>query len=298
MERRKFLAQAGAALTATSIVRADHHGKKEQWPIIVFEKPFQLLPYDRMGEALAKIGVQGIEATIRNKGHILPANVEDEVPKMVKDLAKNGQKALIAATHISEATPETEKILRVLKANGIERYRMDYYKYDLKGDLLEQVRDFKKKAEELAALNKEIGIQGLYQQHSGARLLGGLCWDLALLMEGIDPKHLGIAFDLRHSRNDSGLSWRAALQVCRKHIQSIYVKDSLWGGERSDKLKNVPLDTGLVNQKIFDAAREGLPSMPLSLHMEWGKSNIYPKDQVMDAFKNVERDLKTLKSWL
>jgi hypothetical protein len=84
----------------------------------------------------------------------------------------------------------------------------------------------------------------------------------------------------------------------RKHVRSIFVKDARWGGERSDKIKNVPLDTGIVNKKTFEAVKKGHSAMPLSLHMEWGESAIYPKEDVMEAVKNVARDAKVLKSWL
>ena len=304
MERRDFLRKGGAALASgaamAGLAQADHHGKKKKakWPVVAFEKVIQTLPYDRMGEELAKMGFDGIEATIRKGGHIEQKNAEKEVPKMVADLAKNDQKAHLVATRISEITPENEKFLKVLKAHGITRYRTDYYRYDLERDMLPQVEEHAKKARELAAWNRENGMQAIYQLHSGAKLLGGLSWDLALLLKDIDPKEIGIGFDLRHVRTDSGLSYRAAAQVIRKHTQAIYVKDARWGGERSNKLKSVPLDTGFVDQKTFDDARKGQDPMPISLHMEWGKSSIYPAGDVEEALAYISRDMKKLKSWL
>lgn len=298
MERRDFLLKGAAAVAGTGLANANHHGKKAHSPVILFEKPIQKLSYDRIGEELAKMGLNGIEATIRGKGHIEPENAEKEVPKMVADLAKNDQKAYIAATHVGEVTPESEKFLKVLKANGITKYRMNYYRYDLKGDMLQQVEDFAKKARELAAFNRENGMQAIYQLHSGAKLLGGMSWDLALLLKDIDPKEIGVGFDLRHVRTDSGLSFRSATQVLRKHIQAIYVKDAVWSGERSNKLKNVPLDTGFVDKETFDNARSGQKSMPISLHMEWGKTQLYPLAEVEEALAFIARDAKTLKSWL
>jgi len=300
MLRRDFLVKGSSALATAGLLKGQQVKEisKEKWPVIAFEKPFQKLGYERMGEELAKIGMDGIEATIRTDGHITAETAEEDVPKMVADLAKNGQKAYIAATHLLEADAATEKLLKILKANGIERYRMNYYRYDLKGDMLQQLRDHKKKAEDLAAMNKEIGIQGLYQLHSGARLVGGMSWDLALLLEDIDPKNLGVAYDLRHFRTDSGLSWRGALQTCRKHIQAIYVKDARWVGARSDKLAACRLDTGFVNQKIFENVREGLGPMPISLHMEWGTANVYKKEEAMDAVRRMAIDFNILKSWI
>ena len=296
--RRKFLAQSAATLAGVTAANAQRSKKTAVSPIIVFEKPIQTLEYDRMGEILAKMGVQGIEATIRKGGHIAPEAVEKEVPKMVEALAKNGQKALIAATNVNEANAESEKFLRILKANGITRYRTNYYRYDFKREMLPQVKENATRLKNLAARNKEIGIQSLYQIHSGYKYAGAMSWDAALMFDGIDPDHAAIAYDLRHFRADSGLSWKTALATVKKHIRSIYVKDAVWEGERSNQLKNVPLDTGFVDKKTFDAVRKGHGPMPLSLHMEWGKTQLYPKEDVMEAVGFVARDVKTLKSWL
>lgn len=217
---------------------------------------------------------------------------------MVASLAKNDQKAHLAATRIAEITPENEKFLKVLKDHGITRYRMDYYRYDLEKDMLPQVEEHAKKAKELAAWNRENGMEAIYQLHSGAKLLGGLSWDLALLLKDISPDEIGVGFDLRHVRTDSGLSFRAAAQVIRKHTRAIYVKDARWGGERSNKLKSVPLDTGFVDQKVFENARKGQKPMPISLHMEWGKTQIYKLQDVEEALACIARDVKTLQSWL
>ena len=296
--RRKFLAQSAATLASATAANAQKSKKTGVSPIIVFEKPIQTLEYDRMGEILAKMGIQGIEATIRKGGHIAPEEAEEEVPKMVAALAENGQKALIAATNVSEANAESEKFLRILKANGITKYRSNYYRYDLKKEMLPQVRENAAKLKNLAAMNKEIGVQSLYQTHSGYKYAGAMSWDAALMFDGIDPDYAAIAYDLRHFRADSGLSWKTALATVKKHIRSIYVKDAVWEGERSNKLKNVPLDTGFVDKVTFDAVRKGHKPMPVSLHMEWGRTSIYSKEDAMEAVEFVARDVKTLKSWL
>ena len=138
MKRRHFLAQSGLASVGGGLVSAKKT-KPSNWPIVVFEKPIQTLNYDRMGEELSKMGLQGIEATIRRGGHIDPKDAETDVPKMVASLAKNGQKAIIAASNVNAADEKSAEYLRILKANGITKYRMDYYRYDLKKDLLPQV---------------------------------------------------------------------------------------------------------------------------------------------------------------
>lgn len=270
----------------------------EAWPVVIFEKPIQTLGYDQMGEELAKMGIQGIEATIRKGGHIEPREAAEKVPRMVASLAKNGQKAMIAACNVGSTGREDLEFLKVLQANGITRYRMDYFRYDLKKPLLPQVREFTGKLAEIAAMNKELGMQALYQIHAGAKYAGSLGWDAAMMFEKLDPAHAAVAFDLRHIRSGSGLSFDTTIALLKKHLGSVYVKDAKWTGPRSTKLKNVPLDTGMVDRKVFESVVKGQAPMPLSLHMEWGKSSIYPKKDVMEAVANFAKDVRVLKSWL
>ena len=182
MKRSHFIVQAGLT-TIGARLGAGQSSKVASWPIVVFEKPIQTLDYDRMGEELAKMGVQGIEATIRRGGHIEPKDAEAEVPKMVKSLGKNGQKALIATCNVNSASAKNADFLRILKANGIIRYRMDYFRYDLTKDLLPQVAENTTKLEEIEAMNREIGVQALYQIHAGAKYAGSLAWDAAMMFK-------------------------------------------------------------------------------------------------------------------
>ena len=266
MNRSHFIAQAGLTAIGARLAAAQST-RFGSWPIVVFEKPIQTLDYDRMGEELAKMGVQGIEATIRRGGHIEPKNAEVEVPKMVKSLEKNGQKALIATCNVDSASADNADFLRILKANGIVRYRMDYFRYDLTKDLLPQVVENTTKLKEIEAMNREIGVQALYQIHAGAKYAGSLAWDAAMMFKNVDPAHAAIAFDLRHVKAGSGLSFPTAIAAMGKHVRSIFVKDASWSGKRTASLKNVPLDTGIVNKKAFDEVSNGHSSMPLSLHM-------------------------------
>lgn len=295
MKRRHFLVQGALGSMGVAWGKS---GGEEEWPVIVFEKPIQTLDYDRMGEELAKMGVQGIEATIRRGGHIEPRDAARKVPAMVASLAKNGCKALIAACNVASTAKEDLEYLKVLKANGITKYRMDYFRYNLKKPLLPQLRDFTGQLAEIAAMNRELGMQSIYQIHAGAKYAGSLGWDAAMMFEEVDPAHAAVALDLRHVRAGSGPSFETAIALLNKHLGSVYVKDAQWTGPRSKTLKNVPLDTGIVDQKTFASVVKGHGPMPLSLHMEWGKAPIYPKADVMEALGNVARDVKILKSWL
>jgi hypothetical protein len=299
-ERRSFLKQALAAGALAGLARADEKASPRPWPLLLFEKPVQALSYDEIGEQLAAMGFQGIEATVRKNGHILPANAAKEIPGMIKSLSKAGLNTIIAATDITDADAQNEDFLKVLKDNGITHYRLGFYRYGKKGNPFEQVEAIRDRMQALAELNEKLGMHGVYQLHSGhggIGYVGSLVWDVAYMLQDINPDALGLAYDLRHTRNDTGNSWKHAAEVARKHIRAIYIKDAKWEGERSDKLVNTALDTGFVNKEIFDYVRNGLQPMPISLHMEWGKAQIYPKDSVREAWPLIRKDMEVLKKW-
>lgn len=301
MNRRNFLKQAATVslTTAAAPMLLAQEPERPKDPIAIFEKVFEGLSFGELADAVAQTGADGIEATIRPGGHIEPVAAADEVPAMQAALRERGRRIVIAATQIGRVDePSTEPLLRVLKAQGITHYRMTHYQLDSKAPMLRQVRNFAAQARELAALNREIGIQGLYQNHSGGRNLGALGWDVALMLEGIDPNALGLALDTRHLRKDTGSSWQTALAACKPHIRSVYLKDGAWYGPRGDQYKDVPLDTGFVNREVFDRIREGLPRMPLCIHMEWLGYRVFEKQEIPAAIEAHQRDIATLRRWM
>lgn len=297
-DRREFLKHAIAAGTLAGVARAgDNQSPADEWPIVFFEKPVQSLSYDEIGENLAAMGAQGIEASIRRNGHIKPENAAREVPGMIKSLAKAGLHTVIATTDVVEATAANSDFLNVLKDNGITCYRLGSYRYDNRRNPMDQVAGIREKIVKLAELNESLGMQGIYQLHSGSSHVGSLVWDIVGILKGVDPDALGLAYDLRHTRNDTGSSWKQAAAIARKHIRSIFIKDAKWAGERTNQRLNVPLDTGFVSQDVFDHVRKGLKPMPLSLHMEWGRHQVYPKETAREAWPMIRRDMEVLKKW-
>jgi sugar phosphate isomerase/epimerase len=315
-DRRKFLkgtlAASVIAGTAGSIAAqspaptdtADDVSKKagNPWPIGIFEKPFEGLSFDQLADAMQQIGADGIEATIRKGGHIEPNKAAEQVPELVEALGKKQKRIVIAATSIAVADAAAEDQLRILSENGITHYRMAHYRYEFGKPMMDQLREFAAQAKDLAAMSKSLGIQGLYQTHSGSTkkggYLGSLGMDLATALEGVDPDGLGVAFDTRHVRKDTGSSWRTALAALKSHIRSIYVKDGVWRGNRSTSYADVPLDTGFVTEEFFDEVRRDLPAMPLSIHMEWLGYRVFPKDEIPDAIYACRLDTRVLRKWI
>ncbi|MEM7383408.1 MAG: TIM barrel protein [Verrucomicrobiota bacterium] len=294
MKRRHFLSSALLAAGGASLTYAQTPSRAavSDFPVGAFVKFLQSQTYSEMADTMDELGFQGIEATIRKKGQIVPEKVEEELPKLVAALKAKNQQIIIMASDVTRADdPLMEKTLRVAADLGIQHYRMGHYRYDPKKELKPQLIEYRAMARELAALNKELGLSGLFQNHSGARYVGAPVWDLETVLDGIDPDHIGVAFDIRHATAEGGLSWPLHWSMILPRVRAVYVKDFVWEGRRP---KNVPLGSGQVDPAFF---QKHLPrikrTVPISLHIEYLRTAGVEKN--IEALRN---DLATLKKLL
>ena len=113
------------ALHKTSTKKA-----KEGLRVFLFSKHLQFLNYNDMAEATAEMGFQGLDLTVRPRGHVLPARVEDDLPKAVEPMKKFGLAPILMTTNITDATDvESIKVLKTASALKFTHYRMGWLSY-------------------------------------------------------------------------------------------------------------------------------------------------------------------------
>ena len=200
-------------------------------------------------------------------GHIDPENVVDELPKLVEALAKHNLEVTVMTSDVNDPSdPKTERVLRTAATLGIRRYRMKYVHYSSSATITDQLAQWHDQFVDLAALNHDFGITGLYQNHAGNKYMGAAIWDLDRVLDGIKPTDIGMAYDIRHATVEGGTSWPTTFRMIRDHIDTVYVKDFVW---ESGKMKNVPLGEGLVKPSFFKMLAESDFTGPISLHEEY-----------------------------
>ena len=302
LHRRAFLkGAAGTAMTftaavstAATAVAAAAEVKPKRNPISIFTKCFESLDYAAYAETVAGLGVDGVEATIRPGGHIPPEKVEVELPKMVAALKQRGLELTIMTTSITGTQDALGvKQLRTAAALGIRRYRLGYLRYDLTKPVLAQIDALRPQLKELAALNAELGLQAVYQNHSGRGYVGASLWDLQRLFEGLDARHMAVAFDLGHATAEGMGSWEVQFNVIRPHLGVVYVKNFRWTNNRQEW---VPLADGVVDRKFLKSLVQSGYTGPINLHEEYidhRDPKLVPRH--VEAY---QRDLATLKQWL
>jgi sugar phosphate isomerase/epimerase len=291
--RREFIKSSiaiGGALVAGLPAHANAASTGTN-PICAFIKFIQTLSYGELADAIAEMGFDGIEATVRNGGYIPPPKAAEELPKLVDALSKRNLKITMITTDVLDVDDRnTRPVLETAANLGIPMYRMGFYKYDLERPVMDQLASIGPKLKDVAALNKELGIQAVYQNHSGADNVGGTVWDIYSLIKDIPNDQVALAFDIRHATIEAGLSWPTVYNAMRPRIGTVYVKDFDWVGRRAE---HVPLGKGRVDSAFFKQLRDDRYEGPISLHVEY-----LGKGDAQDNLAALKRDFGVLRSWL
>ena len=269
----------------------------------VFSKHLQFLNYREMAEVAAEIGFDGVDLTVRPKGHVLPERVETDLPKAVEALQNAKLSHTMMTTAVQDAANSTDKkLLETAAKQGIKFYRMNWFAYPKNKSIPEAVLQFQETIRSLGALNKKLGIVGAYQNHSGTRA-GASIWELWDMVQKADKQYMGVQYDIRHAVVEGGLSWQNGLRLIQPDIKFLAMKDFLWKQVNGKYVvTDVPLGDGMVDFPTYFSLLKGYNvNVPVSLHFEYplggaehGETKIsVDKKVVFDAMR---RDLQWLRN--
>lgn len=305
--RRNFIKTTTAGVAGLALSKNISAGlltMNKKRPIHVFTKCLQFLSYDEIAEILAKQGFDGADLTVRKGGQVNPEKVETELPKAVKALRKAGIDSKMIVTNVNDAEdPNSRRVLKTMADLGIQYYRMGYINYDSKKSMPENLDEIKLRFEKLEKLNREFGVNGNYQNHSGTRV-GGPVWDLYHFLKDCNPEYIGVQYDIRHATVEGGESWPVGMKLLAPWIQTSDIKDFIWEkNEKGEwKLKNVPLGEGMVDfNKYFELYKSYNIEAPVSIHYEYdlGGAEHGSKEPTMsreEIFSWLKKDITFLKN--
>ena len=294
MTRRNFIGTA-AAIAAAPVLGQD---SKSPWKVGGFTKCLQELSYEKTAAAAVELGWDGIELPLRAKGHVLPEKVDEDLPRMVEALKAKGLEVLVAATDIKGADdPHAGKVLRALVKSGIRLYRHGGFRYKEGVSIAKQIEEFRAKLKDLAALNKEIGITGLYQNHSGNGYVGASVWDIHEMIQDLDPKTFGVHFDIGHATVEAGLSWPTTFSLVKDRVGAVIMKDFYWKHTPGEGSRTIwgPIGQGAVNPKFFKMLKAAGFGGPITMQFEYPFEGGEGFESKMKALK---ADNLKLREWL
>lgn len=308
--RRKFISTVlagGVALPLLSDMQSlIPVSAKVSFPIRLFSKPLDGYDYDFMCETTARAGIGGLDLTVRPGGKVEPKSVETVLPDLIGKAVKfNLTVDMIVTAIASAADPLTEKILKTASESGVKYYRLGWFDYDSKTDILETLRKYRTNLTSIVELNRKYNIHGGYQNHAGGAMVGGPVWDLYELLHGFPAEYLGSQYDVRHAMMEGTNTWVLGMRLIASHIKTLAIKDFTWKTtDGKPQPVTVPLGEGMVDWDLFFKMVKDLNiSAPITLHVEYpllekGEEKLTLLQQQEIIVRKLKKDTDFINSYL
>lgn len=239
-------------------------------PFYLFTKVLQWLPLNEVPETVKTLGFEGIDLPVRKNGFFDKDDLPKKLPAVVTASERLGLSRPVLTTDMNVGQmDQMDEFLRILAGEGIKDYRMGYLSFASK-DIIGELKRLNGEMMRLAELHAKHGVTGHYQNHAGKRI-GGSVWEIYHLLEGIDPDHIGVQFDLRHSQVEGYQSYENVFHLISDQIRSFDLKDFVWGNStnKKDQPINVPLGKGHVNFQLLLEHGGFTGNLPKILHVEY-----------------------------
>ncbi len=309
LNRRNFINQTALAsgallfpidLTSTNLF-STNSTSKNNLELHLFSKCLQFLDYKDMCIAVKEMGFDGIDLTVRRKGHVLPENVLQDLPKATEQMKLHGLiPKMISTNVISADEPSQISVLETAKQLGYQYYRTDWLKYNRNITILENLNTAKNQFNQLAQLNSKIGICGAYQNHSG-HYIGSAIWDLQQLLLDISPTNLGSQYDIMHASVEGGKNWEIGFELIKPHINSLVIKDYKWKKiDEKWKMVYTPLGEGMIDfHHYFTLLKKYNINVPITLHAEYdlggAEKGGIPTIEKSEILKKIKKDVSYIR---
>jgi len=235
-----------------------------------FSKHLAELDWRDLGKAVRDAGYDGVDLTVRTKGHVLPERAAADLPRALEAIAAAGIGVPMITTELtSPGDPTARPILETAARHGVRFFKTGYWHYR-SPDVRAQLAETGRALEGLAAIARDCGIQLGFHNHTA--YVGAALWDIAPAMDRLDPRWAGYYFDPRHAvAEGGGGAWKSAAHLVLPRLKMMSLKDFFW--ERTAKgwrIRDCPLGEGAVDWAwIGGTVREARFAGPISLHFEY-----------------------------
>ena len=236
-----------------------------------FSKHLPELDWADLGKAVKDAGFDGIDLTVRAKGHVLPERAAADLPRAIDAIKAQGVDVPMITTELTTAdVPVARPLLQAAARSGVRYFKTGYWRYTASPDVRAQVAAAGTALSGLAALARECNIEMGFHNHQA--YIGAALWDIAPSMDRLEPRWAGYYFDPRHAvAEGGGGAWKAATRLVAPRLKMVAVKDCLW--EKTAKgwtIENCPLGEGLVDWTfVASALKDARFSGPISVHLEY-----------------------------
>jgi len=271
------------------------------WQYLLFSKHIQNLPEATMASMVKDAGFAGIDLTVRTGGSIEPQYVQEKLPEMQEMLTSYQlQIGMITSEITAVTTPYARDLIQTAAQCGIRYLKLGYYHYSGFGTIKTLREQVKNNLKPLAELCGEYGIIAGFHNHSDV-FFGASLWDIAEVIDALDPKTVGLYFDAAHATIEGGSAgWQMGMDLLADRIIMLAVKDFRWvngkhryAGGRHQSVEMCPLEDGNVDwQSVIKNLRQKGFTGPVSFHGEYQGAHSFADLSPAEVIEQSARDLK------
>jgi sugar phosphate isomerase/epimerase len=294
LTRRELMMAAAAAALAPGSARAG-----DGTSFLFFSKHLAELGWDELGRAVKDAGFDGVDLTVRAKGHVAPERAAADLPRAIDAIRAQGVTVPMVTTELtSAADPLARPLLQAAAKSGVRFFKTGYWHYTASPDVRAQLAKVGEALAGLATLARDCGIELGFHNHNA--YVGAALWDIAPAMDRLDPKWAGYYFDPRHAvAEGGGGAWKAATHLVAPRIKMMSLKDFYW--EKTAKgwvIRNCPMGDGAVDWAWFGRVLgEARFAGPISLHFEYEIPGATAKERTDNTLAAAVKDLAFAKKF-
>jgi sugar phosphate isomerase/epimerase len=276
-----------AGATAAAQFRPGNGPKARTTPAVcLYSQVLIKVPYDELGMILKTMGVDGCDLTVMPGGHVPPAQSSVDLMRAVEAVTGVGLDVpVITTAYTSLQDPTIRNVVAIAGEMGIPLFRAGVWKYGA-GEPEVRLAEVQRDLSGLAAMARAVNMAVAIRTGSGD-MVGASVWDAHMLIRGMDPRTVGIAYDVGDAvAEGGGGSWMTAFRLALPRIKMVVARDFVWGKDASGAWKRTacPLGEGMVDWgKVFESLGRARFTGPISLPVDYA-----PKDEVAAIRHDVE----------
>ncbi|MBP88596.1 MAG: hypothetical protein CMJ64_18085 [Planctomycetaceae bacterium] len=236
VKRRDFMRLVLASGLATTVteLRAKATAPKSAPKVCTYTEHFQSLPIPEVCKIFKRIGVDGLDLTVRPGGHIDPKDAKNELPGAVKAARDHGLEIMMLTTGIAAPDRHAEEIVATCQKLGIERIKLGYYPVGQFGNLAKRLDDVRRQLDAVVKLTTKYDVRPCVHLHSGPTIpsSGFMLYDL---IREMPPDRIGAYLDSYHMTITGGAGgWRQAIDLLSPWMSLVALKNFQWHRDGRD----------------------------------------------------------------
>jgi sugar phosphate isomerase/epimerase len=237
---------------------------------VYFTKTLRELDVPRLAAFCRDAGLDGVDLAVRPGYPVHPGNAATALPAAARALRGEGLEIGLVSTATDLNDPDAKDTATLFDAcarAGVPAVKIGYFPYRPPAD--DALKAARARLAGFARLAARTKVRVCYHTHSG-NYLGNNAAGLRLLLQDLDPHHVGAFLDTGHTAVNGG-PVRMELDLARPWLSVVAIKDMAWEkGKGGWQYRVVPAGEGIVR---WDEAGRGLKECrfggTVSLHGEY-----------------------------